>query len=402
MNELTISERSLKLPLSAIRKLIPLAKEAEEKGRKIHYLNVGQPDIKTPDEFWNSLSKYPGNVLEYSPSQGRPELLEAFEKYYQNLSYNVIKDNILITTGGVEAVQYVLLSCTNSGDEVLMPEPFYTNYKGIGVMGDIVFRPFTTHAESGYHLPDRKSIESQITSRTKAILYSSPGNPTGTVYHKHEIQLLADIAKDNGLYIISDEVYREFIYDDMKYTSIMEIDGIEDNAIMVDSASKRYSACGSRVGCIVTKNKKVLGACLKFALTRLSAPSLEQHGITACINETPKSYFDEVLKEYENRRDMLFNMLGDKPGIVCSRPEGAFYSTIKIAGVNTEDFCRWLLTDFSIDNETVMVSPVSGFYLTPDLGSDEIRLAYVIGGEKLKRAVYLLSEAIDQYKKLRA
>ena len=338
-------------------------------------------------------------MLAYSPSEGRPEYLDALISYYSRFNLSFTREDIVVSQGGIEGVLYSLIACADPGEDILVPEPYYSNYLGTAAMAQVNFIPFTTRAENGYHLPERSIIEKCITKKTRAILFSSPGNPTGCVYTRAEMELLADIAQKHNLFLISDEVYREFIYGDTEAVSIFHIPGIDDHAVMLDSASKRYSVCGSRVGSIISRNKPFLDAVRALATVRLSAPTLDQLGIANCIN-TPDSYFIRVKADYKARRDIVVDALSALPDVVCHRPEGAFYVMLKLKGIDTEVFAKWLLTDFSHKGETVLLSPGAGFYATPGLGRDEIRIAYVLECGILKRAMEALIEAIRQFRLL--
>lgn len=395
--DLEASNRGKAVPRSAIRKLIPLSRETEKRGVKIIRLNIGQPDIETPPEFWKGVRAFKEKVLAYSPSEGRPEYLDAQVKYYARFGIPVSREDMVASTGGIEGVLYALMAATDPGDDVLVPEPYYSNYIGAAAMAGVRFVAFTTFAESGYHLPDCTTIEKAITPKTKAILFSNPGNPTGCVYTKEEVTLLGDIGKQRGLFVISDEVYREFVYNGVAATSILRVPGMEECGVILDSASKRYSVCGGRVGTIVSKNKSFMDAVRALATVRLSAPTLDQIGVAACI-KTPKSYFKKVIQEYIARRDIVVDALSGVEEVVCHRPEGAFYVMAKLKGIDTEDFSRWLLTDFSHKGETVMVAPGAGFYATPGLGRDEIRIAYVFKAPIMKRAMEILVSAIREYR----
>ncbi|MBL8026411.1 MAG: pyridoxal phosphate-dependent aminotransferase [Fibrobacteres bacterium] len=399
MNKIpSISLRGKNVPKSAIRKLIPFAKDAEKRGIKVHKLNIGQPDVETPQEFWDAVKTFKEKVLAYSPSEGRPEFIDAMIKYYAGHNINFKSDEIITIVGGIEGVLLTLFAVANPGDEIITPEPYYSNYVGITAMTDLKFVPITTTAEKGYHLPSAAEIESKITDKTRAILIASPGNPTGCVYTKEEMEMVAGIAIKHGIFVISDEVYREFAYNGEPVTSIMHIKGVEQHAILIDSMSKRYSACGARLGCIISHNKDFIDSVRAYATVRLSAPTLDQIGIAACIN-TPQSYFDKVKEDYKNRRDIVVDTMNGIKDVICPVPGGAFYAMVKIKGVDTEEFAKWLLTDFSFESETVLVAPGAGFYATPGLGRDEIRIAYIMNTAVMKRSMTVLAKAIEQYRK---
>lgn len=393
-----VSKRGQNVPKSAIRKLMPLAKEAEKRGIKIIRLNIGQPDIETPAEFWQGVRRFGEKVLAYAPSEGRPEFIAAMVEYYRRMNIPVSPDEIVATQGGIEAVQYAVFSATDPGDEIIVPEPYYSNYLGITAMADVRFVSFTTRAENGYHLPDRAAVEKLVTPRTRAIMVASPGNPTGCVYSREEMEMLAGIAKNHGLFMLSDEVYREFSYEGESVTSVFQIPGMESHGVLIDSVSKRYSACGARLGVVASHNKEFMAAVRSYATIRLSAAALDQAAIAACL-DTPASYFEHVRAEYRERRDIVVDSMTRIPDVVCHRPGGAFYCMVKIKGVDSEAFAKWLLSDFQDQGETVLVAPGAGFYATPGLGRDEIRIAYVFKAPIMKRAMEILTRAIEAYRK---
>jgi aspartate aminotransferase len=398
MTKVTVSQRGIEIPVSAMRKLAPLAEAAKKRGVSVIHLNIGQPDIETPPEFLEAVRNFPERTLAYAPSEGRPECVEGMLEYYARLDISLQPEQIVITTAGSESLLFALLACCDVGDEVIVPEPFYSNYGSVAVMTGLRLVPFITRAEDGYRLPPRADIERVIGERTRAILYSSPGNPTGVVYTPTEIAMLGEIAREHDLFLIADEVYRELTYDEQLATSALYLPDMDEHVVVLDSVSKRYSACGARVGCLVSRNAAVMEAVMKMAMARLSAPVLEQIGAAACIAHTPPAYFDEMRAEYRRRRDILFERLNSVEGVFCPKPAGAFYAMVKIEGVDTEDFSRWLLTDFEQGGETVMVAPGAGFYTTPGLGRDEIRIAYVLETETLARAMGLLATAIRRYR----
>jgi len=400
MTRLSISQRGNNMPVSAIRKLIPLAQAAKARGVRVIHLNVGQPDIETLPEFWEAVRNFPERTLAYAPSAGRPECIEGLLKYYAHFDIELTPKQVIVTAAGCEALLFALLACADVGEEVIIPEPYYSNYNGLAAMTGVRLVPFTTRAEDGYRLPPRQEIERLVGERTRAILYSSPGNPTGVIYTRDEIAMLGSIARAHGLFLLADEVYREFTYDGQSATSVLHIPGLEEHAIVLDSISKRYSACGARIGCIVSRNTDFMDAILKLAMVRLSAPALDQIGAAACMH-APPDYFDHVRDEYTRRRDIVVERMNRVEGVICPRPAGAFYAMVKIEGVDTEDFARWLLTDFEQDGETVMVAPGAGFYGTPGLGRNEIRIAYVLETKALSRAMDLLAAAIRRYRQER-
>lgn len=395
-----LSNRISEMQFSPIRKLAPYAADAKKRGVKVVHLNIGQPDIKTPELFEEAVKNYHEKVLAYSDSQGIDTLLDSFIQYYKKWNISLEKDELLVTNGGSEAIMFTLMTICDPGDNVLAPEPFYTNYNGFAEVAGAKVTPFLTKAENGFHLPAKAEIVSKINSKTRAILICNPGNPTGVVYTADELRTIADIAKENDLYIIADEVYREFVYDGLKYTSMMSLKDVSDRVILIDSVSKRYSACGARIGLMASKNKEIIHQALKLCQSRLCVPTIEQLGVAA-LKDTPDSYFKEVNAEYQNRRDILFNGLREIPGVVCEKPTGAFYIVAKLPVKSAEDFAKWLLTDFSYEGATVMVAPAEGFYATKGLGLDEVRMTYCLNGEDLKLAMKLLAIAIKEYNKLK-
>lgn len=394
------SKRISSMQYSPIRKLVPIANKAKANGIKVYHLNIGQPDIKTPKGFFDAVKSFDNEVLEYAVSQGLPELITSLQNYYTTYDISFESDEILITNGGSEALLFTIMATCDPKDNILVPEPFYTNYNGFSQSINVDITPITTKAEDGFHLPKKDKIQSLINSKTKAILLSNPGNPTGTVYTKEELYMIAEIAKENDLWIIADEVYREFVYDSLEYTSFGNIKEVEDRVIIIDSVSKRYSACGARIGSIASKNKALIAQILKLCQGRLCVSTLDQIGSTK-LYQTPKSYFDEVNKEYKKRRDVLYNELIKVKGVICKKPKGAFYILAKLPVEDAEDFVIWMLTDFNKDGETVMVCPAEGFYATPGLGKDEIRLAYILKEEDLYRASILLKEGLETYLQLK-
>ena len=394
------SERITTMQSSPIRKLAPIASSAKAKGIKIYHLNIGQPDIKTPKVFFEAVKNFNNEVLEYAVSPGLPELISSLQQYYTTYNMDFESDEILVTNGGSEALLFALMATCNPKDNILVPEPFYSNYNGFSQSINVNITPITTKAEEGFHLPSKEKIQSLITSKTKAILISNPGNPTGTVYTKKELYMISKIAKENDLWIISDEVYREFVYDGLEYTSFGNIKEVEDRVIIIDSVSKRYSACGARIGSIASKDKTLIAEILKLCQGRLCVSTLDQVGSVELYN-TPSSYFTEVNNEYKNRRDVLYNELIKVKGVICKKPAGAFYIVAKLPIENAEDFVIWMLTDFNKDGETVMACPAEDFYATPGLGRDEIRLAYVLKEDDLHKAAIILKEGLEKYLELK-
>ncbi|CEN23422.1 pyridoxal phosphate-dependent aminotransferase [Paraclostridium sordellii] len=393
---MNFSNRVISMQSSPIRKLVPYATSAKERGIKVYHLNIGQPDIKTPKGFFEAINKFNSSVLEYAVSQGLPELIDAMINYYSTYNMYFEKDEILITNGGSEALLFAMMATCDPGDNILVPEPFYTNYNGFSSSVNVVVKPITTHPENGFHLPNKSEILSKIDKNTKAILISNPGNPTGTVYTKEEVYMLADIAKENNLWIIADEVYREFVYDSLDYISFGNIDEIKDRVIIVDSVSKRYSACGARIGSLASKNKDFIHEVLKLCQGRLCVATLDQVGSVE-LYKTPKTYFKEVNDEYKKRRDVLYNELMKVEGVICEKPTGAFYILAKLPVENAEDFVIWMLNEFNVDGETVMACPAEGFYATKGLGKSEIRLAYILNEHDLKTAANILKQGLEKY-----
>lgn len=390
------SSRITSMQASPVRKLVPFATEAKARGTKVYHLNIGQPDIKTPEGFFNAVKNYQEEVLEYALSQGIPELIDSMREYYKTYNMDYDKDEILIMNGGSEALLFAMIATCDPGDNMLAPEPFYTNYNGFGDAVNVGIKPITTKAEDGFHLPSKEEIVSRIDEKTRAILLSNPGNPTGVVYTDKEIQMIADIAKENNLWIIADEVYREFVYDGLEYTSFGNVKEIEDRVLIIDSVSKRYSACGARIGSIASKNKDLMAQILKLCQGRLCVPTLEQVGAVE-LYKTPVSYFKEVNEEYKSRRDVLYKGLMEIPGVICEKPTGAFYVVAKLPIKDAEKFVIWMLKEFNLDGETVMMSPAEGFYATEGLGKDEVRLAYVLNKEDLAKSMQVLKAGLEKY-----
>jgi len=397
--KLKISKRGKEMPASPIRKLIPLADEIKKKGVKVYHLNIGQPDIPTPVEFWNAIKNYPNKVLAYSNSKGDIRLRQSMVEYYKKKNIFVQPENVQITTGGSEALIFAMICISDVGEEIIVFEPFYTNYNSFARMADINLVPIPTKAENGYHLPEKKAIEKKITSKTRGILLATPNNPTGTVFTKAEMETIAELAKKYDLFFLSDEVYREFIYEGV-HTSIMHIEGIEDRAILLDSISKRYSACGARIGCLVSKNKEVTDTALKLGQSRLCSPSIEQYGAIGALG-LPEDYFLAMADEYKRRRDTCYAELMKIPGVFCQKPSGAFYIMAKFPVKDIEDFARWMLSDFSLDGATTMIAPGPGFYATKGMGKDEARIAYVLNVEDLKKAMRILAKGVEKYNKIK-
>ncbi|GAA0227935.1 pyridoxal phosphate-dependent aminotransferase [Metaclostridioides mangenotii] len=395
------SKRLTSMQSSPIRRLAPYATAAKKRGTKVYHLNIGQPDIKTPQGFFDAVKEFKSEVLEYAGSEGIPELIEALQNYYKTYNIDFDKDEILVTNGGSEALMFTMMAVCDPGDNILVPEPFYTNYNGFGQAVNVEMNPVTTTAENGFHLPPKEEIVSKLNDKTRAILISNPGNPTGAIYTTDELHMLADIAKENNLWLIADEVYREFVYDGLEYTSCGNLKDIEDRVIIIDSVSKRYSACGARIGSVASKNKGLIAEILKLCQGRLCVPTLDQVGAVA-LYKTPASYFKEVNEEYRKRRDVLYNELIKVDGVICEKPTGAFYIVAKLPVDNAEDFAIWMLNDFCKNDSTVMFTPAEGFYATPGLGRNEIRLAYILNQTDLQNAATLLKEGLEQYVALKA
>lgn len=384
------------MPESPIRKLVPFAQKAETDGKKVYYLNIGQPDIKTPEGVLTELKNIDRTIIEYSNSAGFLSYRNGLTKYYNHLNFDVTPDDILVTNGGSEALVFAFNTCLNPGEEVIIPEPFYANYNGFARMADVNIVPVTSTIDNGFALPPIEDFEKLISPKTKAILICNPGNPTGYLYSKKELETLRDIVKKHNLFLIADEVYREFCYDGNTHYSVFNLKGIEENTIVIDSVSKRYSMCGARVGALVTKNRTLIAGALKYAQARLSPPTLGQIAGEAAL-KTPQSYFDEVTVEYVGRRDLLISELNKIEGVKCPTPKGAFYAIAELPVRDTEQFCRWLLEDFSYKNQTVMLAPASGFYATPGKGKKEVRIAYVLNKSDIANAIEVLKEALKVY-----
>ena len=391
-----ISAKGLCMPESPIRKLVPFAENAKKRGTQVIHLNIGQPDISTPEIALKAIRNFKPNVIAYSHSAGNKSYREGLAHYYQNVGIDVDHTQILVTTGGSEAISIALNTIMDKGDEIIIPEPFYANYNGFSTAADITVKPITSLIDNGFALPSISEFEKLITPNTKAILICNPGNPTGYLYTKDELNALKKIILKHDLFLIADEVYREFTYDGKKHTSVLEIDELNQNTILIDSVSKRYSMCGARVGCMVTKNKEVLETALKFAQARLSPPSIGQVAGEAALN-SPKSYFTEVIDEYVNRRDLLIEGLNKIDGITCPKPSGAFYCIAQLPIDDADKFAKWLLEEFSWNNKTVMVAPAQGFYSTPEIGKQQIRIAYVLNVEELQNAITIIEEALKIY-----
>ncbi|MDO5971667.1 pyridoxal phosphate-dependent aminotransferase [Flavivirga aquimarina] len=391
-----ISKKGQQMPASPIRKLVPYAEEAVKKGKSIYYLNIGQPDIKTPEIALQAIKECNIDILAYSRSEGSETYRQKISAYYSKHNIHVTHDDIVVTTGGSEALLFAFGSIMDVDDEIIIPEPFYANYNGFSTASGVKVVPVISKIENNFALPPIEAFEKLITPKTKAILICNPGNPTGYLYSKEEIQKLAAIVKKHDLFLIADEVYREFVYDGNTHYSVMQETGLEDHTIMIDSVSKRYSMCGARVGCLVSKNKTLIQTVLKFAQARLSPPTLAQIASEAAL-ETPQSYFDAVIEEYVERRNTLISELQKIDGVKIAKPKGAFYCIVELPIKNSDDFAQWLLENFDVNGETIMVAPAGGFYSTANVGLNQIRIAYVLKKESLIKAVNILKEALKVY-----
>lgn len=391
-----ISLKGNTMPSSPIRKLVPFAEAAKKLGRKIYHLNIGQPDIETPQIMIDAIKNADVKVLEYSHSAGFESYRKKLADYYNGFKINIDANEIIITTGGSEAISIAMMACFNPGDEIIIPEPFYANYNGFSCAADVIIKPVKSFIETGFALPPISEFEKLITPKTKGIMICNPGNPTGYLYSREELELLKALVLKYDLFLLSDEVYREFCYDGKEYVSVMHLEGIDNNVILLDSISKRYSACGARIGALISKNKEVMAAAMKFAQARLSPPTFGQIGAEAALN-TPKEYFVKVQKEYVERRDFVIEALNKIEGVFCPKPSGAFYCIARLPIDNSDKFCQWLLESFEYNGETVMLAPATGFYSTPGSGINEVRLAYVLNKEDLKKAMICLEKALKVY-----
>jgi aspartate aminotransferase len=394
-----ISQKGREMPESPIRKLVPYAEAASAKGIEVLYLNIGQPDITTPEAARNAVKEFDADALAYSHSAGMEELRSGFAEYYKSHGMPVSDGDVLITTGGSEAIQFTLGSITDMGDELIIPEPFYANYNGFSVQLGLQVVPVHSSIENGFALPPIEEFEKKITKRTRAIMICNPGNPTGYLYSEAELEKLQEIVQRHDLYLLSDEVYREFTYDGHRHKSILQLEGLKEHAIVLDSVSKRYSMCGARIGCLVSRNKSVISTALKFGQARLSPPTLSQIASLGAL-KTPESYFKEVLEEYQNRRNTLVAGLKSIEGVQCPMPKGAFYCVAQLPVEDAETFAKWLLSEFQWEGKTLMFAPNAGFYSTSGLGKDEVRLAYVLKEDKLRQAVEILRNGLAAYQAL--
>lgn len=391
-----ISNRGIEMPESPIRKLVPFAEAAKQRGRKVYHLNIGQPDIKTPEVAIQAIKNWDAKVVEYSHSAGNLSYRKKIINYYRGIDIDIDENEVMITTGGSEAISFAFLSCLNPGDEIIIPEPFYANYNGFATAAGIKVVPITATIETDFALPAIAEFEKLINPKTKGIVICNPNNPTGYLYSAEELNSLKELVKKHDLYLFSDEVYREFVYDGEQHISAMHLKGIEDNVIMMDSVSKRYSECGVRIGALISKNKAVMDTAMKFAQARLSPPSFGQVVGEASL-DTPKEYFDEVYNEYIERRNFMVDALNKMEGVVCPKPKGAFYTVVKLPIDDSSKFSQWILEDFEYNNSTVMVAPADGFYFTKGLGANEVRIAYVLKIEDLKAAMEVLEQALLVY-----
>ena len=390
------SNRITSMQASPIRRLVPYAEKARKAGKKVYPLNIGQPDIKTPPAFFEALGNFNKKVLAYDGSQGNPELIKAISNYYKTYNMDFQDDEILITNGGSEALLFAIIATCDAGDEVLVPEPFYTNYNGFASAVNVTVDGITTKAEEGFHLPKKEDLVKKIKPNTKSIILSNPGNPTGVVYTKDELKMLVDICIEHNLFILADEVYREFVYDGLEYISLGNFKEAEDRVIIIDSVSKRYSACGARIGSIASKNKDFIQEILKLCQGRLCVPTIEQIGAIE-LYKTPTDYFKEVNEEYTKRRDIVYGALQKMDGVICKEPKGAFYVSVKLPVDNAEKFIIWCLEEFDYNGETLMMAPLEGFYSTPGIGEDEARIAYILNTEELQKAMTVLDKALQAY-----
>jgi aspartate aminotransferase len=391
-----VSIKGNNMPASPIRKLVPFAEAAKKRGTKIYHLNIGQPDIETPEVMLNAIKNADIKVLEYSHSAGIESYRKKLANYYNSFHIAIDYNDIIITTGGSEAIEIAMMTCFNEGDEIIIPEPFYANYNGFSCAADVKVVPVKSTIENGFALPPISEFEKLITPKTKGIMICNPGNPTGYLYTRNELESLKQLVIKHDLFLLSDEVYREFCYDGKEYVSVMHLEGIDNNVVLLDSISKRYSACGARIGAMISKNKEVMATAMKFAQARLSPPTFGQIGAEAAL-ETPKSYFDKVQKEYVERRDFLIEALNKMSGVFCPKPSGAFYCIARLPIDDADKFCQWLLESFEYEKQTVMLAPATGFYSTKGSGLNEVRLAYVLNKTDLKNAMICLEKALQVY-----
>lgn len=391
-----ISEKGIAMPSSPIRKLVPFADKAKERGVHVFHLNIGQPDIPTPQVALDALKNWHERVIEYTNSAGNLSYRKKLAEYYRKMGIDIDYTNIMVTTGGSEAITIAFMATLNPGDEVIIPEPYYANYTAFALMSGVVVKTVTSTIENDFALPTIAEIEKQITPKTRGIVIVNPNNPTGYLYSKEELEQVAELVRKHDLYLYADEVYREFVYDGLEHFSCMQLKGIEQNVILLDSVSKRYSECGVRIGAIITRNREVISTSLKFGMARLCSPALGQVIAEASL-DTPAEYFQEVYREYIERRNFMVEALNQMPGVVCPMPKGAFYAIVKLPVDDADKFAQWILEEFEYNKQTVMVAPASGFYSTPGLGKNEVRIAYVLKIDDLKKAMVTLSKALEAY-----
>jgi len=384
------------MPESPIRKLVPFAEAATKAGKNVFYLNIGQPDIHSPQSAIDAVKNANLDVIAYSHSAGNESYRKGLAGYYKSVGIDISYENILVTTGGSEALVFGFMSCLDEGDEVIIPEPFYANYNGFATLSGVNVVPVTAKIEDGFALPPVSEIEKIITPKTKAILICNPGNPTGYLYTQEELEVISALVKKHDLFLFADEVYREFVYENKKHVSVMNLEDIEDNVVLVDSVSKRYSMCGARIGALVSRNHEVIATALKFAQARLSPPTLAQIAAEGALN-TPQAYFDDVKQEYVERRDLLVDGLNEIPGVVCPKPSGAFYCVAELPVMDAERFCQWMLDSFDLDGDTVMMAPAAGFYTDPEHGKRQVRIAYVLEKEHLQKAIECIAAGLKEY-----
>jgi aspartate aminotransferase len=391
-----ISEKGIQMPASPIRKLTPFADQAKADGKKVYHLNIGQPDIETPEGMIDAIKNISFKVWAYTASEGTLSYRKKLTEYYNRRGYSITTEDIIVTTGGSEAILITMMACLNAGEEILVPEPFYANYNSFACESDLIIKPILSYIDNGFALPPISDFEKHITPKTKAVFICSPNNPTGYLYSREELEELKRLALKYDLYIFTDEAYREFCYDGREFTSPMHLDGLDEHVVVIDTVSKRYSACGARLGCIITKNKAVIAAGLKFAQARLSPGMVEQIAGEAAV-DTPDSYFEAVNKEYTHRRNVLVDALNRIDGVFCPNPGGAFYVVARLPIDDADNFCQWMLESFSYNNQTVMMAPATGFYSTPGAGLQEVRLAYVLNTNDLRNAMICLEKGLEAY-----
>jgi aspartate aminotransferase len=392
-----LSERAGALPASPIRKLIPSADVAKKRGVHVFHLNIGQPDIPSPDAFLKALGEYPDKVVAYGRSEGEVALREAYREYYGRFGIDLAVNEILVTTGGSEALLFAFFCVAGVGDEIIVFEPFYTNYNGFATTVGVTLKPLATEPAAGYHLPPREKIEAAVGPRTRAIAICNPNNPTGTVYSEDELHMIADVAEKHGLFIIADEVYREFVYDGKTHTSMLKLTRVADRVVVTDSLSKRFSVCGARIGCLVSRNAAVTAAALKLGQARLSPPVVEEYAAAAALKLSPAEYVEPMIAAFERRRNVVYDAVSAMPGVLAYKPEGAFYMAPEFPVDDAEKFVEWMLTDFDLGGETTMLAPANGFYSTPGRGEREARIAYVLNEEELARAMACLAAGLEAY-----